>query len=442
MILFFLYLTSPLVIYSILGIRLSRFFLLIIFFQKIFSGFKEDQNYLASKSLSNLFQNLFWVWFYYLFYLLLWTSFSYFLIPYDPIPSFKSILQDIIPRFEITFVFLIVSSLTLKGARLIISGFFLGWFINFYQAINLIFFLLGFKVSPYFLADFLIDSNKYPGLVLTDQYSLSYQLASNVDNFMGFIRLAGLIGEPSIFGVYSVLSLVILYFLPIHLFPRIIRKIPKIKTFLVSFSVLMCLMSVSKTSILLLIIFSLIIFTLEILPNQNLSYFNISPSRIICFSIIFSMAIIFIVNNSQYLSVPFTRLFSGSGHISHLKHNISMLSKGHFLHLIFGSGLGIFQSSHRFFLTQIREGGIFMGLIFSFCNFYILFIYFSSNISRYISGESKNRINLSGPIASIILLTSFLLYDPSCQPVLWFTFSAAVSLSSMSSLKPNSNQSI
>ena len=59
------------------------------------------------------------------------------------------------------------------------------------------------------------------------------------------------------------------------------------------------------------------------------------------------------------------------------------------LKLFLGDGLGVHQSSHRFFISQFREGGL-IGLIFSF-NITFLFIKHIIEANKKVLFFNKNQ---------------------------------------------------
>ena len=99
--------------------------------------------------------------------------------------------------------------------------------------------------------------------------------------------------------------------------------------------------------------------------------------RNICFVLLsLTLVIVTLIQTNEFVTAIFTRLTTDSGHLDLLFYTINSSLESNFLKLIFGDGLGIHPSSHRFFITQFREGGLF-GLVF-----YSLIILFINNILK------------------------------------------------------------
>lgn len=420
MILLIFFLSSPLVIYSIFGIRISRIFLLLSF---IFSNFSEKNRH-EELTISKRFLNSILINFSaYTLYLSLITIFYIFFIDSSTI-YIKDIISDIGPRLEIILIIYLGLKIDKEKVSKIFKAFFIGWILNFVQTINILLYTFDLSSNP-MIGSFLVDQIKYPRLTLSDNSSFAY-LYSGDDLLPSFFRSFGLIGEPSIFGIYAAMFFAILYYIPKKYLPNLFSHIPKYLLYF--FGLLQCLLSISKSAIILVIFF--IIFINYKKFFEFLSNLRISIKSLFFFLIVFLVAIFALNANNSFLNFLLERLTSDSGHIGHLSYTVTSSLSNNILKLFLGDGLGVHQSSHRFFISQFREGGL-IGLIFSF-NITFLFIkhiieankkvFFFNKIQKTNSFK-----NISACLAGMLLL-SFLIYDPLNQPILWVTLIVSVLL--------------
>ena len=166
----------------------------------------------------------------------------------------KNIVQDLGPRLEILLILLVGIYIRVDQLLIAIRAFVFGWFLNVIQSFNIVLYTFDLVSNPV-IGGFLIDAEKYPNLVLSDGMNFGYRTVAADDAIQNF-RSFGLIGEPSIFGIYSALMFIIIYQIPDKYFPFIVNKIPKlVKVFL---ALVPCILSMSKASIILLILFGII----------------------------------------------------------------------------------------------------------------------------------------------------------------------------------------
>ena len=419
MILILFFFTSPLVIYSIFGIRLSRIFLIFLLIKEIYlkKSIKKEP-FTLSKNFLKQVLIYFSIYTLYLLiitilYILFEDSSSYYL---------KNIIKDIGPRIEIILILFLGLNINFDNIKLSISAFIFGWFLNLLQTFNLILFSLDVVTNP-LLASFLIDKNKYPIFSISEDRAFGFGVASQIENVASFTRSFGLVGEPSIFGIYGALCMVLIYFTPKSYLPLFIREIPRYV--LVLLGIFTCLASMSKVSIILIFCFLSYVLFLPLARDLIKLKLSIQHISVITTLIIFIFSLF--LSNISYFNIITSRLLASSGHLDHLLFTLNSSLDVNFLKLIFGAGLGINQSSHRFFITQFAEGGIF-GLIFSL-SIVILFINNIYKINRkIIYANKRNNLKIFTKVSVIIsglLIISFLIYDPSYQPILWTTFLAA-----------------
>ena len=419
MILALFFFSSPLVIYSLFGIRLSRIFLIFLLIKEIYlkKNIREEPFTLSKNFLKQVF-----VYFsVYTLYLLMIT-FIYLIFEDSSNYYVKNIIKDIGPRVEIILILLLGLNINVENIKLSINAFIGGWLINLLQTFNLILFSLD-KVSTPVLGSFLIDKNKYPKLLISDENTFGYGVASQIDNISAFTRSFGLVGEPSIFGIYASLTLVLIFFTPKNYLPFFIRGIPKYV--IVPLAIFPCLASMSKVSIILIFCFSFYVLFFPL--AKDLIKLRLSIKHISLISVLIIFIFLLLISNINYFNLIISRLLVDSGHLDHLLYTLNSSLDVNFFKLIFGSGLGINPSSHRFFITQFAEGGIF-GLLFAF-SIVILFINNIYKINKMVSLANKKTnqkiFTKVSEIISILLIISFLIYDPSYQPILWTTFLAA-----------------
>ncbi len=416
MILVLFFLTSPLVIYSFYGIRLSRLFLVSSLLWNII--FKNNNNAEELTYSKNFLRKNFLYLSLYTSYLFLITT-IYIIFDKSNTEYVNNIIQDLGPRLEILLILLVGIYTKWNQLILIVRAFILGWILNVIQSFNIAFYTFNLVSNPV-IGSFFVDADKYPNLTISGDRTFGYSTSITGDAIKSFFRSFGLIGEPSIFGIYAALMFVIIYQIPDKYLPFFVHKIPKFLRTL--FALVPCILSMSKTSIILLILFAIIKFTLpliKIFSTYKVSLRNIS--FILLFLIIILASIIL---NNSFISAIFTRLTADSGHLDLLFYSINSSLESNFFKLIFGDGLGIHPSSHRFFITQFREGGIF-GLIFS-VSLITLFINNVLKKIKLIKFSKENIFNQSfsdtSAIVSVLLIFGFVIYDPSCQPILWTTF--------------------
>jgi len=353
----------------------------------------------------------------YLVFLIISTIISFvFIRTSDYTPS---IISDLGPRVEIILIFFTSLFLNYRQLKSCFLGFTLGFAFQFLQSLYTLLYNLRITSSPIFMSSLLVDESKYDYL-LPNTYQLgANRIAELASDGFSFIRASSLIGEPTIFGIYSALCFSIFLFTPSYFSYFFLNKLSR--SILVFMAFFCCMMSGSKTSLLLLIAIPFLYYlpmTMRLITSLKFSRYLLT---LVLIPLIILISLSFFSQN-----IFLSRFITDSGHLDHLFatfHNL--LDSEHISDLFIGTGSGVAASKHRFFITQMTEVGIVPGFMFCTIIFAVFYDYaIDSCLTNNTSNSHFTRRSASITPVSIILIqfsTCLLIYDPFNHPVLWYT---------------------